>query len=357
MAGKCRAQRRIRMKFAVIGAGNSGQIMAFDLTQKGAEVSLYTRDAAKAAHLAEHGLTAEGRLEGHVSLHLVTTDMRAAVRGAEVIFIMTTAAGHRPVAEAMKPFLEEGQTIIVFNANWGALEFRQVLAASPAAPAVCIGETGTQLYVGNIAAPGRVFSKQIKQQITLATIAPEQCDAVISRLRDFLPQLSKAANILETSLSSANAAIHVPVCLFNLSRIELGQDFLFYTEGTSRSTVAYIEAIDRERMAVMAALGLETSTMLEILNSFWPDKRETLYDAILENKSYQVVKGPKSLTHRFFTEDIPFGIVPQTHLGRLLGVPTPYMDAMLTAFELFMGPEITATGFRPSLEELRQLTQ
>ena len=343
------------MKVAILGAGNTGQIMAFDLTQKGAEVRLYTRDAAKAAYISAHGLTAEGCLKGHVSLSLVTSHIQAAIQGAEAIFVMTTAAGHRPMAEAMKPFLEEGQNIIVLNANWGALEVYQVLTAPPAAPLVSIGETGTQLYIGSIAEPGRVFCKQIKQQVSLATVVPGQCSTVISRLQKFFPQYREAANVLETSLSSANAAIHVPVCLFNLSRIELGQDFLFYTEGASRSTVAYIENMDKERMAIMAALGLETCTMLDIINSFWPDKKKSLYDAILENTSYQAVKGPKSLEHRFFSEDIPFGIVPQAHLGKLLDVPTPYMDAMLATFERVMGPGIMANGFCPTLEELHRV--
>lgn len=264
------------MDMAVIGAGNTGQIMAFDLAQKGAQVRLYDRDREKVGYLARHGLEAEGRLRGKVSPFLATADMREAVRGAQAICVTTTAAGHRPVAEAMRPYLEEGQIVIIFNANWGALEFHQVFGASGGMRRVLVGETGSQLNIGSASGQGKIFAKQIKENVSLAMIEKGWTDAVIAVLRPFFPQFTKAANVLETSLSSANAMVHTPICLFNLSRIDLGQDFLFYRDGASRSTVAYIEHIDRKRMAIMAALGLEARTMLEVINSFWPDKKDSL---------------------------------------------------------------------------------
>jgi opine dehydrogenase len=340
------------MKLAVIGAGSTGQIMAFDLARKGAEVRLYARDPAKAAHLARHGIRAEGVLEGEAVPALATSDMREAVRGAEAVFIMTTAGGHRPVAEMMKPFLEEGQIVIIFNANWGALEVGAALSSAPASPDVAVGETGTQLYVGHAVEPGRVSVKRIKERVSLAMLETRRCDAVIARLKPFFPQFVKAGGILETSLSSANAIVHVPVCLFNLSRIERGDDFFFYREGASRSAVAYIEHIDRERMAVMEKLGVPALPMLAVINSFWPEKRATLYEAIQDNPSYQLVRGPRSLDHRFLTEDLPYGIAPLVHLGRKLGVPTPCMDAMLEIFSRFLGRDVLETGFCPDLEAL-----
>lgn len=345
------------MKIAVLGAGNTGRIMAFDLTQKGAEVRLFTGSPEKAAFMAKNGLVAEGRLEGHVHPALVTTDMREAVRGAEAVFVMTTAGGHRPMAEQFRPFAEKGQIVIVFNANWGALEFCEVLGVTPgeAAPEYLVGETGTQLYIGSATGPGAVFVKQVKTGVSLAMASSAGTDQVLERLRPFFPQFTPAENIVATSLSSANAIVHTPVCLFNLSRIELQHDFLFYAEGASRSTVAYVEKIDGERVNVMQKLGLPAPGMLEVLNSFWPDKKATLYAAIHENASYQTVPGPKSLDHRFFSEDIPYGIVPLVHLGRLLGVATPYMDAMLETFGRFMGRDFFTEGFRPDLAMIRSL--
>lgn len=345
------------MKIAILGAGNTGRIMAFDLTQKGAEVRLYTGSSEKAAYIAQNGLVAEGRLEGSARPAIVTTNMAEAVRGAEAVFVMTTAGGHRAIAQKFKPVAEKGQIVIVFNANWGALEFCEVLGIAPGSedPELFIGETGTQLYIGAATGPGSVFVKQVKAGVTVSLASSVFSPQVIDKLKPFFPQFTAAGNIVETSLSSANAIVHTPVCLFNLSRIELRHDFLFYSEGASPSTVAYVERIDEERVRVMQKLGLPAPNMLEVLNSFWPDKKTNLYDAIHENASYRTVPGPKSLEHRFFSEDIPFGIVPLVHLGRLLGVGTPYMDAMLEAFSRFMGRDFLAEGFRPDLAVVRAI--
>lgn len=343
------------MKIAILGAGNTGQIMAFDLARKGAEVRLYTGSAEKAAHIRLHGIVAEGSLSGSARPAVATTDMGEAVRGAEVVFVMSTAGGHRPLAEKFGSVAEKGQTVIVFNGNWGALEFCEVLGVAPgdAAAGLLIGETGTQLYIGSASGPGVVFVKQVKKAVSLAMAAPERTAETVARLAGFFPQFTAAANIVSTSLSSANAIVHTPVCLFNLSRIEMRQDFLFYAEGASPSTVAYVERIDEERMAVLRALGLPFRSMLEIINSFWPDKKESLYAAIRENPSYGTVTGPKSLEHRFFSEDIPYGVVPLVHLGRVLGVETPYLEAMLETFSRFFGRDLFAAGFRPDIAAVR----
>ncbi|CAK7007754.1 MAG: Opine dehydrogenase [Desulfovibrio sp.] len=337
------------MNIAVLGAGNTGRIMAFDLAQKGAEVRLYTGCAEKADHITRHGLTAEGKLEGTVRVAKATTSMEDAVRGAAAVFVMTTAGGHKPVAEKYAPYAEKDQIVIAFNGNWGAVEFCQALGVSPGdtTPRLLVGETGTQLYIGSATGPGSVFVKQVKTGVSLAMASSASTPGAIERLRSFFPQFTAAANIVETSLSSANAIVHTPVCLFNLSRIELQQDFRFYAEGASASTIDYVEHIDEERVAVMQALGLPTRNMLAILNSFWPDKKDSLYAAIHENVSYQSVPGPKSLDHRFFSEDLPYGIVPLAHLGRELGVATPYIDAMLETFSRFMNRDLFAEGFKP----------
>lgn len=343
------------MKIAILGAGNTGQIMAFDLTRKGAEVRLYSRSLEKTAFLAENGITAEGKLEGHAHLALITNDIRQAVEEADYIFVMTTADGHRPMAQALRPVLEDGQTVIVFNANWGAVAMGRELLEGWDAPRLRIGETGAQLYIGGIVEPGKVFCKQIRQSVRIAMLRKEDTAAVIRELAPVYPQFIAAENVLETSLGNANPAIHAAVTLFSLSRVESGEDFLFYVQGATPGAVRSIEKIDAERVAVAEALGVSATGVLDILNSFWPEKETNLYDLLRENASYKLAKGPKSLEHRYITEDIPFGIVPVIKLGEALGVPTPFMDAMVAAYELYLGRELVTSGFTPDVAALRQL--
>ncbi len=42
------------------------------------------------------------------------------------------------------------------------------------------------------------------------------------------------------------------------------------------------------------------------------------------------IKGPSSIESRYITEDLPYGLVPMSQLGDVLGVETPLIDAIIT---------------------------
>ena len=91
------------MRFAVIGAGNTGKAVTAYLKKEGQEVVLYCRNAQLAQQLCQ-GLTAQGAVEGKFEVK-ATSDLAEAVRGAQVILVQTVASGHAPVAQALKGLL------------------------------------------------------------------------------------------------------------------------------------------------------------------------------------------------------------------------------------------------------------
>jgi hypothetical protein len=62
---------------------------------------------------------------------------------------------------------------------------------------------------------------------------------------------------LWTWISNPSAIIHPPVTILNAGRAEDPADFLFYVEGLTPSVKRVVDALDAERMAMGAALGLE----------------------------------------------------------------------------------------------------
>ena len=50
------------------------------------------------------------------------------------------------------------------------------------------------------------------------------------------------------------------------------------------------------------------------------------------------------LHHRFLTEDTPYSMVPMAALGRLAGVPTPIMDALIALLGELLGEDYAVTG-------------
>ena len=121
-----------------------------------------------------------------------------------------------------------------------------------------------------------------------------------------------------------------------------------------KHTLEELEDID-ERMATaesLARLGAEVDWKQytleeEIMMVKWNPNGEDfvlpLYDAI-HTPFLEVCEGPFSLDVRHLTEDIPYGLVTFSSLGKLFGVPTPYTDAIITLSEGLLDRDFRSIG-------------
>ena len=77
--------------------------------------------------------------------------------------------------------------------------------------------------------------------------------------------------------------------------------------------------------------------------------KSTLYKAIQTNAAYQGIKHPvkttedgkfvPDFTHRYMTEDVPYGLVVIRGIAEIVGVKTPNIDKVLTWCQEKMGKE------------------
>ncbi|MCE7738284.1 MAG: NAD(P)-binding domain-containing protein, partial [Candidatus Heimdallarchaeota archaeon] len=94
------------MNIAIIGAGCGGQAIAGYLASKGNEVNLYNRSIDRIRLLMKKKeIELQGEIHSKGKLNLVTTDISEAVRGTELIMVVTTATGHYDIATALAPHL------------------------------------------------------------------------------------------------------------------------------------------------------------------------------------------------------------------------------------------------------------
>jgi len=132
--------------------------------------------------------------------------------------------------------------------------------------------------------------------------------------------------------------------LANAGRIESeGGKFEFYYAGMTPAVCRLIEATDRERLAVARAYGLDLVSTAQTFRNQYGVEGETLYDVLQANPAFAGF-APKSLHHRFLTEDTPYSMVPMAALGRLAGVPTPIMDALIALLGELLGEDYAVTG-------------
>lgn len=341
------------MKISIIGAGNTGFACAAHLVQKGYDVTVYTRNSEKAAYLDQKQITSGQFCSGVFSVS-VTADLKEALTDADLLIVCTWANAHHEIFE--KIYACADCDVLIFNGNWGAYEAYQVRSRLYPGSRHCIAEAGGMPYVASFSAKDRNLTvKGVKRTVTVAGVNGFLSDPLLALLHSLYEDVQTTSSVLTTSLEAPNPIIHIPLSLFNLSRIEHHESFSLLTEGFSRRASEYIQGIDRERAALAGRLGVAYEGITKQLNGFWGTSYPTLTELFANNPVYQNVKAPDSVSHRFIAEDLPYGIEPLVSLGTVIGVETPYSKALTDTFYLYL-QETEHSGVLFESELLQQIS-
>jgi opine dehydrogenase len=245
--------------------------------------------------------------------------------------VVVPATGHRFIAEQIAPHLKDGQ-IIVLNPGrtGGALEVLRTIRDCGCRANIVVAEAQTFLYASRAMNPAQTKIFRIKNSIPVAALPAHRTPEVVNALRTAFPQFVPGDNVMKTSLDNIGAIFHPAVTVLNAARIEsTNGDFDYYTEGITPAVAMILEAMDRERVQVAEALGFRAMSAREWLYIAYDAAGRTLYEAMRANRGYDGIKAPKTVYHRYISEDIPMSLVPISSLGSLIGVPTPTIDSII----------------------------
>ena len=332
------------MKVAVLGLGKIGHSIAALLVHRGFEVWGFTRNQEKARAVNKYGITVTGAIVGNFKVR-ATTDIDEAVAGSKFMIVTTASRGHKPLAILLKGKLQDAQRIVIMTGNWGAYKMYSVLRDEVREKGVVIGETS-----GNLAAspsldyPAATFMKPLKKKMSFATIPAASVSSVLQELKPLFPEFYAVQNVLNTSMNNTNPSVHVPLCIFNITRMANGEDALFYGECLPPLLLNFLMAADAERCAVLKALGCVPSTVLELMNGMWEVGYGSIKELGLNNASLSTVKLPRTPYHRFLLEDVPYGCLPVSRLGKKYGVPTPRINLLIEAYRLLLADRAEEGG-------------
>jgi len=348
-------------RIAILGAGNGGCAAAADLTIRGHSVALF--DQPEFAHVLEP-IRKRGGIEiideGFAKIDTVTTDIAEAMRGARFVFNPVPAFAHEIFARTCAPHVEDGQTIVTWGKGGACLIYGKVFRDAGVRADVALGDTNTLPYGATKMEPTLVRIEARVMELITAAFPGRLIDRVVGALRIAFPDRSirPAKSVLESMLVDYKAITHPPPMICNAARVERGDPTfcLFDETANTPAVVDLIELVDRERMALAEALGIPAYTLEEeIYHVGWnPAGREQegvlpLYEAIHTEK-LEICEGPFKLNTRHLTEDIPYGLFTYCELGRVLDVPTPFSDALVTIASGLLDRDFRAEG--RSLEKL-----
>ena len=338
------------MQIAIIGAGHGGCAAAADLGLQHFSVRLWARSESTLADLrARGGVETTGALgEGMVPVPVMTTDMGEAVRGAGVVMLCVPTQAHGDIAALLAPHLTPEQIVLATPGHTVLLIPGALRDHGVARPVVA--ETATLPYICRMDGPARVRVNKKADAMPFAVFPGREMARVRPAIARFFPAIRPVENVLATVFPYGNAIHHPPATLCNAGRIEATEgDYYHYHDGITPAVGRLIDALDGERRAVGEALGVAVTPFVE---NFWRMGYTTeaardsglAYEAFHQSEPDRWIRAPRSLDHRFLDEDVPYGLIPLSELGRLGGVPTPTMDHMIHLATVATGIDYRGRG-------------
>jgi opine dehydrogenase len=292
--------------------------------------------------LKKGGIEVTGELRnGFARIPKITFDIEDAIRDRDLIFVTSSAFGHEAFTRACAPHLK-GQTLIYIS-YFGALRMAKLLKSLGIGPEkATTAETASFVYacdrVGKSGAffmeqyrdDAKVVIKREKTGLPFAALPATRTQEVLKKVNQLLPSVVAATNVLETSINNVNPISHPAGVVLNAGWIEhSGGAFSFYLDGQTPAIKRVGRALDKEKMDVAGALGLE-----RISNEDWSRKMYAKYvdvtGEVHQDKYYKGVNdAPPNLKHRYLTEDVVYGLVPMASIARVAGIKTPIFDAIV----------------------------
>jgi opine dehydrogenase len=240
-------------------------------------------------------------------------------------------------------------TVIVCpSSSVGSLAFKRGAGLDLYDESIVVGETGTLPYASRASkdASVRIFHR-FDEGLSAAAAPRSGTARVLEVLREVYPAAEEAAGIFQTTLQNGNPVIHPAVTLLNAALIErTGGDFMFYEEGVTQAVGRLMKAVDDERLAVAAALGVTILSEPEIgvRQGYMTEANYTT--GYSTAPGFRGIKAQGELDHRYLTEDVGYSLCFLADLAARAGVPTPVIDAVIAIASVVLARDFRGEGMR-----------
>jgi opine dehydrogenase len=292
------------------------------------------------------GIQVDGAVEGFGPISLASTEMAPVIDGADIIMVIAPAIYHRTIAAEMARSMTPEQIVFIHpGATFGAIEFRQVFSeAGLPVEKMAIAEAQSLLYACRATAPGHTTINGMKKRLAVAAVPASKTEDALAIIADAFPQMHGASNVFETSLTNLNAIMHPAPSILNVSMIESGREWEYYRDGITPTIGRFLEEMDKERVALGGALGLELKDVKQLYREFYGAEAETLSEIVRSVDAYKGISGQHRLDTRYVLEDIPTGLVPMVSLSRQLGLKAEMMDTICHLGSYLIGRDLITEG-------------
>ena len=353
---------------AVLGAGNSGKGLAADAALGGHKVRLW-ETAAFSSSIEELKKTRQIKLvgrqvnvkkfkrEGLATLEKVTSNMKEAVSGADIIAVSVVSLGYDDTMAQLIPCLEDGQVITFYPDNYASFIMRKKMREMGCTKKVIIGGWSSLPYGSRVTSNGPINEVGFAYRaVSLRgdTLPSSDQDVFFSTMKEFAcmdsVDILVGDTMLDVNFSNVNPILHVPGVLMNAGAIDnwgiidpvgdKDEYYSIYRHGFSRSVSKVQYQIYLEEVEIAKALGVgiqpfEKDVFFSRLSILGPEFMGDGWTTPLEENMpdwYRMFYFPGTrfeVNGRYTSEDIPVGTKMFYELGKRAGVETPIIESMI----------------------------
>ncbi len=338
------------MRIAVLGGGNGSFAAAGDFAMAGHDVRLWRRNAeAVGAHRDAGSRIVVKDFNGRhdVPVTLVTADMAAAVRNAELILCPAPATAQVDIGRALAPHLADGQVVFLPPGTFGSLIFAKAARDIGNRADAAFAETGTLPWLTRKHAPFEVAITVRAKRLPTGVFPLTRKDRALEVIAKAFPGvIEDCGDALSGALMNAGPIIHPPLITMNAGPLEHFERWDIHKEGTQPAIRRVTDALDAERIAVRQALGYG-APHFPLADHYARDGEVWMYGRGSHGRLTDSGDWREHIVltaHRYMLEDTRLGLSFLVSVAGLAGVGTPLARAFASIGGAVCGEDFMATG-------------
>ena len=338
-------------KICICGGGNLGHVLIAKMSQNGCVVNLLTNRPKQWSHKIEVIDCFDKKITG--SINKISDNPEDVIPNSEIILLCLPGYMIEPTLKKIKPFLQKDQIIgSVVCSNGFFWIANHVLGSEiqlfgfQRVPFICrVKEYGCKAKI-----------EGYKSLLKISGVN----GVSLNEVADFLSMTLDTKTIclshyLESALTNSNPLIHPARIYAMLSPYSLDifdKEILFYEEWNDDSSEILIDC-DKEFQEILSKLPINREEMPFVLPYYDSFDARSLTEKIRSIKSFKGIKMCMikkddgyviDYTNRYFTEDIPYGLLIIKSFGELLNVPTPKIDNIIYWMQEKLNKEYLKNG-------------
>lgn len=344
----------IRQRICICGGGNLAHVVGGYLSAKpDCEVRLLTRHPERWQQDRSLQLTDINGRSFDSRFAVISSDPALTVAGADMVLLCLPGFAIAQVLESVKNHISAHTLVGSIVSSTGFFLMAQKILPERT------GLFGFQRvpFIARINEYGKSASllgyKPSLAFATINVINPQELGNTLSQLFDV--PVTWLDNYLKVTLTNSNPLLH-PCRLYGIfgkGKTEFDRPILFYEEWDNLSSQTLIDC-DNEFRLLLDRLGITGQEIVPILDYYESHDAQSLTDKIRSIQAFKGLTAPMIQTgngkygpdwqNRYFTEDIPYGLLIIKAFACKYCIDTPTIDRIIEWAQSGMGKQYMVNG-------------